>query len=196
MEKHCLYIVLIRTSTVLSRMIHQFTKDEYTHVALSFDEELETMYSFGRKYTFNPFIGGFKKEEIDKGIYKFHNVVPCRIVEIEVSRNQYEKARQLVNNFISKGGSYKYNYKGLLYCAINKAACDEKRFLCSEFVYHVLKESGIVDFKISRNLVRPQNLLNLAGRSIYQGNLKEVRYRRNSCLSKGKQMGALSAIYE
>mgnify|MGYP000320642352 CR=1 FL=1 len=190
MEKYRLYIVLTRTKTVLSRLIHQFTKDEYTHVALSFDEELETMYSFGRKYTFNPFIGGFKKEEIDKGLYKFYHVVPCRIVEIEVSRKQYEKARQLIDNFISKGDFYKYNYKGLLYCALNKAVCDEKRFLCSEFVYHVLKESGIVDFKISRNLVRPQSFLSLEGRNIYQGNLKEVKYRKNSCVSNGIQRGA------
>ena len=63
MENRCLYIVLTRTNTVISKLIHVINNDEYTHAAIALDKELDHMYSFGRKYTFNPFIGVFKHEE-------------------------------------------------------------------------------------------------------------------------------------
>ena len=47
--------------------------------------------------------------------------------------------------------------------------------MCSEFVYHVLKESDILDLNIPRNLVRPQDFLKINGNLIYSGDLKEFK---------------------
>lgn len=154
------------------------------------------MYSFGRKNTYNPFIGVFRKEDINKGVYKLCNTLPGVITEIEVSKEQYEKAKALLDYFISNSALYKYNYKGLLYSLFNKPECSENRFLCSEFVYHILKECGIADLKISRNLVRPQSLLNIEGRVVYNGNLKEIKLSRNSLFTKEMGIRRLSAIFE
>jgi hypothetical protein len=41
------------------------------------------MYSFGRKYVFNPFIGGFRREELDKGVYGLHKILPGIVVIFE-----------------------------------------------------------------------------------------------------------------
>lgn len=60
MEKYSLYVVLTRTNTVISKVVQLVKKDEYTHAAISLDEELNYMYSFGRKYSYYPFIGRFK----------------------------------------------------------------------------------------------------------------------------------------
>lgn len=180
MEKSYLYIVLTRPNTVVSRLIRLFKNDEYTHASISLDKELNYMYSFARRDTYNPFIGRFKKEDINKGIYKFCDTLPGAIIEIEVSREQYEKTKELLEHFISNSSLYKYNYKGLLYSLLNKSTSREDKFLCSEFVYHILKESGIVDFKIARNLVRPQSLINIEGRMVYEGNLKEIKSRENN----------------
>ena len=57
MDKYCLYIVLTSLNTVIARLIWIIKKDEFTHAAISLDKQLEYMYSFGRKYTYNPFIG-------------------------------------------------------------------------------------------------------------------------------------------
>ena len=43
MEKRCLYIVLTRTNTVISKLIHVIKNDEYTHAAIAFDRELDHM---------------------------------------------------------------------------------------------------------------------------------------------------------
>ncbi len=76
----------------------------------------------------------------------------------------------------------------------NKETCCCNRFLCSEFVYHILKESNIVDFNIASNLVRPQSLLNVDNEIIYKGNLKEYRYANNSNSLKEIDMVGLSAV--
>ncbi len=172
MKKYFLYIVLTRTNTVMSKAIQLVKKDEYTHAAIALDKKLKHMYSFGRKYTYFPFIGRFKQENFNTGIYKFNKSLPVIIIELEVSRQQHEKAKHLLDQFIANSRLYKYNYKGLLHCLLNKSASCDHRFLCSEFVYYILKESGIVDFRIPRNLVRPQSLLNLEGRIVYQGTIR------------------------
>lgn len=82
MEKYFLYIVLTRTNTVISNLIHMVTNDDYTHAAISLDKELESMYSFARRNTYNPFIGRFKKEDINEGIYKFNEILPGTIIEV------------------------------------------------------------------------------------------------------------------
>lgn len=181
MQKYYLYIVLTRTNTFLSRLIQIFTKSEFTHAAISLDKELRFMYSFGRKVHYNPIVGGFMHEEIDKGLYKLHTVLPGVIMEIEVTEEQYVKAKSLLDHFIANRNRYKYNYTGLLHSIIQKETCHETRFLCSEFVYYILKESGITELNKPRNLIKPQDLLLLKSKVIFFGNLKDVKYacRRN-----------------
>lgn len=175
MEKRYLYIVLTRPNTIISKLIRIFKKDKYTHAAISFDLGLENMYSFARKYTYHPFIGVFKHESINEGLYRIHKVLPGLIMEVEVSPEQYEKVQKLLATFITNSHHYKYNYKGLFYSLLNKEACNDHRFLCSEFVYYLLKQSEIADLNTPRNLVRPQSLLNIRNRIIFQGNLKELK---------------------
>ena len=189
---HYIYIVLTRTNTMFSRLIQFAKNDDYTHAAISFDKTLDQMYSFGRKNVRNPFIGRFNQESLDKGVYKLHKVLPGAIVEFEVSKAQYECARKLINHFVENSEIYKYNYIGLIKSVFNMSGCYDHRFLCSEFTYHILKESGVVDLKISRNLVRPQNLYELHGRLIYQGDLKV--YEGRSQQMKGFER--MNVIYE
>lgn len=196
MEKHYLYIVLTRTNTVMSNLIRIIKNDEYTHAAISFDRELNHMYSFGRRNTYNPFVGKFRKENINEGVYKFCNILPGAIIEVEVSRQQYEKAKVILDHFISNSHLYKYNYKGLVHSLLNKPVCSDDSFLCSEFVYYILKESGIADLKVSRNMVRPQSLLNIEGRVILKGNLKETELSEKNLYANEIRKRWLSAIYE
>ncbi|MBS4538375.1 hypothetical protein GOQ27_07855 [Clostridium sp. D2Q-11] len=176
MEKYYLYIVLSRPNTAVSKMIKLIKNDQFTHASISLDKDIEYMYSFGRRNTYNPFIGRFKQEDINEGIYRFHRDVPGLVMEVETTKEQYERAKILLDHFILNSDSYKYNYKGLIYNLLNKPVCKDDRFLCSEFVYYILNESYIADLKVSRNLVRPQNLLNIEGEIIYEGNLKQIRF--------------------
>ena len=42
-----LYIILTHTGTILSKIIRYLTKDEFSHVSIALDADLEKMYSFG-----------------------------------------------------------------------------------------------------------------------------------------------------
>ena len=172
MTTYNIYVVLTRTNTMISRLIQGIKHDQYTHASISLDKELRHMYSFGRKYTYNPFIGRFRKEDINEGVFKLCDTLPGAIVELEVSQQQYERTKAILDIFITNTYLYKYNYMGLIHSFLNKPALSENRFLCSEFVYHILAESNILDLNISRNLVRPQNFLYVGGKVIYEGDLK------------------------
>ena len=174
------YIVLTRPNTIISKIIHVVKQDQYTHASISLDKDLHSMYSFGREFVYVPFIGRFKREDIDEGLYKFHKNLPGLVMEIEVTKEQYNKAKDLLNTFIINSNLYKYNYQGLLDGLFKKPASYENRFLCSEFVYHILKDSEIADLNIPANLVRPQNLLAIKSNIIFEGNLKKFNNVSNS----------------
>ena len=65
-----IYLILTYSGTILSRIIKIYTRDEFAHVSISLDEELNQMYSFGRLNPYNPFIGGFVHEGINIGTFK------------------------------------------------------------------------------------------------------------------------------
>ena len=73
-----LYIVISQTGTLLSRILKALTGAEYNHASISLSEDLEEMYSFGRRYPYNPFWGGFVMES-----------PPCRNLQALL---QYESA--------------------------------------------------------------------------------------------------------
>ncbi|MGB4266159.1 MAG: hypothetical protein WBK00_03910 [Limnochordia bacterium] len=177
-EKHCLYVVFTRTKTTISRLINRVKHDKYTHASLALDRELNYMYSFGRKWARNPFIGKFKHEHLHQGLFGIQKTLPGAVLELEVAEEQYAKAKAIIDEFVSNRGLYKYNYLGLVHCLLKNEVSYENRLLCSEFVYHVLYESGILDLNKARNLVRPQDLYDSLRkqdfcRIIYEGDLKK-----------------------
>ena len=48
-----IYILLTRSTTILSRLVYLITRDKYTHVSISFEKDLQPLYSSGRKNTFH-----------------------------------------------------------------------------------------------------------------------------------------------
>ncbi len=172
MKTFYIYVVLTRTNTTMSRAIQLIKQDEYTHASITLDSELGHMYSFGRKYTRNPLLGHFKREELHSGLFGLQKELPCKVFEIAVTPTQYYKAKTLLEAFVDEKEKYKYNYMGLLHSFQKKSISYEDRFLCSEFVYHILKESAILDLKMPRNLVRPEHLKQVGWPVYYEGNLK------------------------
>jgi hypothetical protein len=173
-EKH-LYIVLSRSATALSRIIHVVRGDEYTHAALALDGRLEYMFSFGRRRARNPFIGCFKRERVGDALHSQGAGLPGAIIEISVSQAQYGEAVALIESFLLDSHLYGYNYLGLASNLWGWSRPAGRRFFCSEFVYHVLHKSGVCDLGKPRGLVRPQDLLGIKGHVIFRGDLKEYR---------------------
>lgn len=195
MKNRHIYIILTRTNTVLSNLISIIKNDEYTHASISLNKNLNTMYSFGRKYTYNPFIGCFVKENLYEGVFGFHNKLKGQVLELNATEEQYDKVVKLLDEFILNSKYLKYNYLGLINSLFNRESICEDRFLCSEFVYYILNKAGIAELNKPRNLVRPQDLLNLKSRIIFKGNLKSKKFIKkyeNSFIEKYSAVGTLS----
>lgn len=200
MKTYRVYVVLTRTNTTMSRAIQLLKSDEYTHASITLDPELKHMYSFGRKYTYNPLIGHFKREELHTGLFGIQKSLPSIVYEVAVTAGQYHRAKLLLENFVDEKERYKYNYMGLLHSFQKKAQAYDDRFLCSEFVYHILKESDILDLKIARNLVRPEHLKQVGWPVYYTGDLKSLHPLETTIEPETRLLGRinkkLSFIYQ
>ncbi len=137
------------------------------------------MYSFGRKYALIPLVGRLGTESIDKGIFKKHAHLPGVVIEVNVTKWQYDRAKSMLDDFIENSAKYKYHYFGIVNHLLKREITYDDRFLCSDFVYYILNKIGILSFKMSRNLVRPQNIFwGLSHNVIFQGDLKEFNLEK------------------
>ena len=66
-----IYLLLTKSDTFISKAIYLMTQDSYTHISISFEENLQPMYSCARKYTYSPIPAGIRNESFEKGINIF-----------------------------------------------------------------------------------------------------------------------------
>ncbi len=153
MEK-TIYIVLTDTGTLLSKAIGLYTRKDLNHASIAFDEQLNEMYSFGRKQRHNPFIGGFVKENAEEGIFED---AACMIFSCQVSEEEYHKMRHKIRQIERYKEQYRYNFIGLFGIAFNIGIQRERAFFCSQFVATVVHDSGLTMFSIKPNMVQPHH---------------------------------------
>lgn len=169
-----IYIILTHTGTVLSRIIKKYTKDEFSHVSIALDEELNKMYSFGRLNPYNAFYGGFVHEYINEGTFKRFYKTRAKIYSLEISDEQYKEISKNIIKFEQSKDKYKFNIVGLFAVGIHKRIQKENRFYCAEFVKYILEKSG-VDTKLPE-IIKPEDFKKLEGlKEIYSGLLRQYQ---------------------
>ena len=171
------YVVLSRTGTILSRIISKLTGDWYTHASVSLDDNLRTMYSFGRLWAYNPWIGGFVKESVTYGTMHRFRRADTLVMRVVVSEQKYTEINNYLTTMYAERKKYRYNYLGLLLSKWNVRVRSKKanRFYCSEFVNDFLERFGIIKQGEFGTVVRPMELLKLKrsgkGQVVYRGAL-------------------------
>ena len=172
-SKKKIYIILTFTGTILSRIVRLWTRDEYCHVSIALDEDLNDIYSFGRINPYNPFKGGFVKEGLDVGTFKRFRNTKSAIYSVDVSSVQYRRVIKKIKQFKRNKNKYKFNVIGLLSVALKKPFKRENYFYCSEFVKHVIEEAQI-DLKLPE-LVKPMDFQQDNLELIYTGLLRDYK---------------------
>lgn len=167
-----IYLILTHTGTPLANFIRFYTKDEFSHVSIALDSELQEMYSFGRLNPYNAFIGGFVHEYIDKGTFKRFKNTYARIYSMDIEDEKYDLLEQNIRKFQEKKDIYGFNIIGMFAVGLNKKIKFDKALYCAEFVKQMMDES-----QIENNLpeiVKPENFKDLEGlEEIYTGKLRE-----------------------
>ena len=181
----CIYIVLSRSGTILSRIIHLVTRDRFTHSSLALDEDMKLLFSFGRRYDHNPFLGCFKRESLTDLHYRRGR--PGMIIAIPVTPEQYDEVSRHVQEFRDFADAFSYNIPGLVASIFHRTFEGYYRFFCSEFVYHVLNTAGICDFGVTRGHVRPMTFIErLNGTVVFEGDLPAYDAERRTLARAGQ----------
>lgn len=172
-----IYIVLTHTGTVLSRIIKNYTQDEFSHVSISLDKELKEMYSFGRLNPYNPFWGGFVHEYIDKGTFKRFYKTRSKIYSLKITEEQYESLKNNIKQIEQEKKNYKFNIIGLLAVGFHKKIQKEHYFYCAEFVKYVMEKANINT--VLPELIRPESFKEITGlKEIYSGQLRNYHLQK------------------
>lgn len=182
-----IYIVLTYTGTILSRIIKGYTKAEFSHVSISLDKELTQMYSFGRLNAYNPFIGGFIHEQIDKGTFKRFKNTKSKVYSLEIIDEQYDIIRITINAFEASKKEYKFNIWGLFAAGFNIRIKRKKSLYCAEFVKHVLETAKVkVDLP---QIIKPEHFKNIKGlKLVYNGKLKNYKLEKQNVAEELKNL--------
>lgn len=135
-----IYIVLTETGSLLSRAIQLYTQENFNHVSIAFDRDLQEMYSFGRKFDNNPFIGGFVQERANSKLLRSAN---CAVYECTVSDEQYEILQQRIYYYKLHMEKYRYNFIGLIGIACHVKLKRQHAFFCSQFIATLFKDAGL-----------------------------------------------------
>lgn len=164
------YILLMHTDTIPSKIVKIFTRYEYSHVAISLDRTCNTLYSFGRKKLHSVIDGGFSIENKDGEFFKTFDQTKCRIYEVVISDRQYLKLASIIEYMKEHSEEYKYDFLGIAFRFFKLPVTFKKKYVCSYFVAYVLQQCQIYNFNKKLCFIKPKDFENLNGfNEVYRG---------------------------
>ena len=170
-----IYIVLLKSNTLLSKAIHTITKDEYTHASISFDRELTQMYSFSRYYPYMMIPAGLSHEKLDGEVLTRFLDCKCALYEIKVGYRQFFRMRKAINKMIIDEHEYSFNAVGLVSCKLGIPLEFNHHFFCSQFVATILNKYGDIAIPKQPGLRRPIDFAHMRQtKCVYKGKLRNA----------------------
>ena len=121
-----IYIIISHTPSVVSRIISQFTHTSYNHVSVSLDAELNRMFSFGRRYKYFPWIGGFVQESLTSGTMGRFTETEAIILKKHIDEEAYDDIANKLSDMLEHKYSYRYDTLGLFMAIFGKSIKREK----------------------------------------------------------------------
>ncbi|MGI5963468.1 MAG: hypothetical protein ACOX7N_07120 [Lawsonibacter sp.] len=171
MEYETVYILLTRSGTWFSQLIHFATQDRYTHASIGLDGPTGPFYSFARKYDHLALPAGLVEERITPRRW----AIPCCLYELSVHPYVYRRLRLQLDGMYQHREDYHYNLLGTLGCFLHRPLSRRNHYFCSQFVATLLQECGAADLPKPPTLLRPSDLSSLHGlRAIHQGELEGI----------------------
>ena len=174
MKGQTVYLLLTRSGTCFSRLIHLATQDRYTHASIGLDGPAGPFYSFGRKYEHLALPAGLVEERVTPRRWE----IPCCLYALEVSPETYRLLRERLQGMYRRREEYHYNLLGTLGCFLNRPLLRRNHYFCSQFVATLLEECGAVELPKPPTLLRPADLCALRGlRQVHRGELEGILAR-------------------
>ncbi|MBQ7321504.1 MAG: hypothetical protein IJW99_05360 [Clostridia bacterium] len=177
MSERSVYILLTRTSSVLSRLIHRMTRAAYTHAALVMDEDFEEIYSFTRRDPRYILPAGLAREDLRRGLYRARKDPPCRVYRLRLTEEEYGRIRARVQAMYARRERYGYNFLGVAANYFGYRYTAPRRYFCSEFVATMVREGGHETAMVPARM-RPMDFAAMPElEQVYQGSVSGLRRR-------------------
>lgn len=168
------YLLLSRTGTVPSRVIHKATGGTFTHTSISLTPATDRFYSYARRRIHNPLRAGLFIENIHTGVFAMYPDCHCSLFSLDVSDEAFEKMQRCVKHFLNNYKRAKYNFLGVVPLRLGIRFPRKYRLTCSQFVAVVLASSGEVSLPKDPYRMLPNDFPKLAGlKKLYDGPLKD-----------------------
>lgn len=157
-----IYILLTKTHTIISKMIHAATHDEYTHVSIALDKELHELYSFARLYRYMPLPAGLVQENLQTEVYACNGKSKCALYQMIVTDEQFDFIQTTIRSMMDLKDEYHYSVLGLLLCKLDFVHDRRCHMFCSQFVSKLLEGSGAVTLPKPPSLMHPSDFTRVA----------------------------------
>ncbi len=160
-----IFIVFLSTNTMMGRGIRFITRNRYSHVTISLDRDLHTMYSFARYHINSPIRGGFVIEQPNRYLYNNQDV-SVKLCRILVSRKEYDRIHGEITRFVANREQMIYNTPNALLSLFGRQLNVKDMYTCLEFVTYMLRYPKILTIRALE--------LRLRQHVVYEGSLKQI----------------------
>ena len=161
------YVIFSSTQYMIAKFIRSLTHHRYNHVSISLDGNLQTLYSFARRYEDTPFCGGFVVETPERYIRR-NIAASVQICAIPVTDEVHAAIRAHLQAYETEAQDYIYNYIGALTFLFRRRVALERCHTCVDFATEIISMTGAGispdRFYSIRGLAR-----NLARYKVYEG---------------------------
>jgi hypothetical protein len=153
-----IHIVLVRGNGILSPLISNVTKGDFSHSAICIDNDFSKLYSFNMNNERN-FVGGFSIEDVNK--YPRDNRLA--VFTFFVSKDDYARIKERVKMLSDNIKSTSYSVINLLTIPFKDINLNmSNSMICSQFVDSILKMARINITGKNSSKVNPNNLYNVS----------------------------------
>lgn len=139
-NKYTLSVLFVNYEDFWSKVVYYVLGRGYGHASIGVDQNGvdqndEVYWSFNFK--------GFRKEKPKK-----NEAIVSKSVcyKLSVTKEEYDKVVEMIEEFQSRRFEWKYNLAGLLLSRINIKRQKKDHYFCSEFVAEMLQRANIVEF--------------------------------------------------
>ena len=142
MEQHYIYLVCSATPYLMGKMIRRVTGEQYNHISVALDEDLDRMYGFSRRFYRTPLYGGFNHESRARYRIGDRNA-QIQVYRIPVTQEQHAALTARMADMYSRKHHYLYNHLSALCTLLHTPVKARDAYTCVEFGVEILHSIGI-----------------------------------------------------
>lgn len=148
---------MVQLPTVANKITKLMTGFDYSHSSLSFDENLETLYSFQVKNRKVFLVGGFVKETHDTYFHGKNVSLKEMVFKVPVSDDEYRTVKDFIQR-LTDDQEYIFNYVSALFMFTLGGVKSYKAYHCIEFVSEVLSRVESIKLPKPTHKMHPKDL--------------------------------------